>query len=120
MADPPVNTPDEFLGSARTTNSVHSIAVRAPEFALFLTEDAWANTKQHGSIELRENMNHHCRKNENRYFRVVVVRTDGVRDVRVRNLSRSFAEAVVRALSDTHHAVMEPQNGLEPDPEWNQ
>ena len=47
------------------------------------------------------------------FYRVVVIGDDGTGKVRVRNLSRQFAEAVVRAISDNVSAVIEPQDGIE-------
>jgi hypothetical protein len=47
------------------------------------------------------------------FYRVVVIGDDGTGDVRVRNLSRQFAEAVVRAISFRVNAVIEPQDGIE-------
>ena len=47
------------------------------------------------------------------YYRVVVIHDDGKRDVRVRNVSRRFAEAVARAISDTTTVSIERQDGFE-------
>jgi hypothetical protein len=61
----------------------------------------------------RIEMNNLRSKRLSAYFRVVEIKVNGGRDVRVRNLSRQFAEAVVRAISSDMIAVVEPQDAIE-------
>jgi hypothetical protein len=42
-----------------------------------------------------------------------MIHDNGKRDVKVRNLSRMFAEAVARAISDTARVSIERQFGIE-------
>jgi hypothetical protein len=55
--------------------------------------------------------------NDNRdhyYYRVVIVRTDGRREVKAKNLHRPNAEHVARSLSRWERIVLERQDGIEP------
>ena len=47
------------------------------------------------------------------FYRVVVIGDGGTGEVRVRNLSRQFAEAVAKALADTTTVFIQPQAGIE-------
>jgi hypothetical protein len=47
------------------------------------------------------------------FYRVVVISNDRTREVRVRNVSRRFAEAVARAITDAMTVSIERQDGFE-------